>query len=166
MIPFCLVSIILYGYYKKIDIYNAFIEGATDGALIVFKIFPTLIALMIAVGLLRESGVLDFISNLISPVTNLIGFPKEAVPLSFMRLVSSSASTGLLLDIFKTHGPDSFIGRLVSVMMSCTETVFYTISIYFMSIKIKKIKYTLKGALIANLFGIIASLLITQIIFK
>jgi spore maturation protein B len=120
---------------------------------------------MIAVGLLRESGALEYFSKIISPITNKLGFPKEAVPLTFMRLVSSSASTGLLLDIFKKHGPDSFIGRLVSIMMSCTETVFYTISIYFMSIKIKNIKYTLKGALIANLFGVIAALYITKLIF-
>lgn len=165
IMPLAFVGIILYGYSKKIDIYETFIEGAKEGMLTVVQIFPTLIGLMVAVGILRESGAMDFFSKLIAPVSQKIGLPKEAIPLTFMKLVSSSASTGLLLDIFKKYGPDSFIGRLVSIMMSCTETVFYTISIYFMSIGIKKIRYTLKGALIANLFGVIASLYITKIIF-
>lgn len=165
IMPLAFVGIILYGYSKNIDIYETFIEGAKDGIMTVFQIFPTLVGLMVAVGILRESGALDFFCKYIGPFSEKVGFPKDAIPLTFMRLISSSASTGLLLDIFKKYGPDSFIGRLVSVMMSCTETVFYTISIYFMSIKIKKIRYTLKGALIANLFGIIASLYITKIFF-
>ena len=165
IMPLAFVGIILYGYSKNIDIYETFIEGAKDGVKTVFQIFPTLVGLMVAVGILRESGALDFFSKCIGPICMQFGFPKEAVPLTFMRLISSSASTGLLLDIFKKFGPDSFIGRLVSIMMSCTETVFYTISIYFMSVGIKKIRYTLKGALIANLFGIIASLYITKIFF-
>lgn len=165
IMPLAFVGIILYGYSKNIDIYETFIEGAKDGIKTVFQIFPTLVGLMVAVGILRESGALDFFSKCVGPICMQFGFPKEAVPLTFMRLISSSASTGLLLDIFKKFGPDSFIGRLVSIMMSCTETVFYTISIYFMSVGIKKIRYTLKGALIANLFGIIASLYITKIFF-
>ena len=163
IIPFAFLSIILCGYRKKIDIYETFIEGALEGTKIIFKIFPTLVGLMAAVGILRESGALDFFGKLFSPLANLLSFPQEAVPLIFMRLVSSSASTGLLLDIFKKYGPDSFIGKLVSIMMYCTETIFYTISVYFMSIKIKKIRYTLKGALIANIIGIIASLFIAKI---
>lgn len=163
IMPFALLSIILYGYKKKIDIYETFIEGALEGAKIIFKIFPTLVGLMTAVGILSTSGVLNLFSKLFNPVAKLFGFPQEAVPLIFMRLVSSSASTGLLLDIFKKYGPDSFIGKLVSIMMYCTETIFYTISVYFMSVKIKKIRYTLKGALIANLIGIIASFFIAKI---
>lgn len=165
MIPLVFVYIILYGYYKKIDIYNSFIDGAEKGFKTVFKILPTLIGLMVAVGVLRASGALDLLSNLISPITEKIGYPTEAVPLTFMRLVSSSASTGILLDIFKNYGPDSFIGRFVSVMMSSTETVFYTMSVYFMAVKITKTRYTLAGALISNLAGVIASLWITNFIW-
>ena len=163
IMPFAFLSIVLYGYKKKIDIYETFIEGALEGAKIIFKIFPTLVGLMTAVGILSTSGALNLFSKLFSPVVRLFGFPQEAVPLIFMRLISSSASTGLLLDIFKKYGPDSFIGKLVSIMMYCTETIFYTISVYFMSVKIKKIRYTLKGALIANLIGIIASFFIAKI---
>jgi spore maturation protein B len=98
-------------------------------------------------------------------LTDRVGFPKEALPITFMRLISSAASTGLLLDIFKNFGPDSFVGRFVSVMMSCTETVFYTMSVYFMSVKITKTRYTLAGALIANLTGVAASIFITKAAF-
>ena len=165
MIPLVFVSIILYGYSKKVDIYDTFVEGAMDGCKTVFQILPTLLGLMIAVGILRGSGALDILSTFLTPLANLVNYPVEAIPLTFMRLVSSSASTGLLLDIFKMHGPDSFIGRFVSVMMSCTETVFYTMSVYFMSVKITKTRYTLSGALLANFAGIIASLFITEQIF-
>lgn len=117
---------------------------------------------MVAVGILRSSGALDILCNFLSPIADAIGFPKEALPITFMRLVSSSASTGILLDVFKNYGPDSFIGRFVSVMMSCTETIVYTMSLYFMSIKVKQTRYTLAGALVANFVGVIASLLICK----
>ena len=120
---------------------------------------------MVAVGMLRASGALDLLSGLITPVTNRLGYPADALPLTLMRLVSSSAATGLLLDIFERYGPDSFIGRFVSVMMSCTETVFYTMSVYFMSVKITKTRHTLTGALIANFTGVIASIFITRWLF-
>lgn len=166
MVPIVFVYIILTGYSKKVDIYDTFIEGAKDGLTTVLQIMPTLIGLMVAVGILRASGALDLLSSFVAPITDIFGFPKEAVPLTFMRLVSSSASTGILLDLFKNFGPDSFIGRFVSVMMSCTETVFYTMSVYFMSVKITKTRYTLVGALIANFAGVIASLYITRVIWK
>ena len=158
MIPLVLIYILFYGYSKKTKVYDAFIDGAEEGFKTVFKIAPTLVGLMVSVGILRASGTLDLLSNLISPITEKIGYPTEVVPLTFMRLVSSSASTGILLDLFKTYGPDSFIGRFVSVMMSSTETVFYTMSVYFMAVNITKTKYTLAGALIANFAGVIASL--------
>lgn len=165
MIPLVLVYILFYGYSKKINVYESFCEGAKDGLKIVYKIIPTLIGLMVSVGVLRASGALDLLSNLVSPITDYLGYPKEAVPLTFMRLVSSSASTGILLDLFKNFGPDSFLGRFVSIMMSSTETVFYTMSVYFMAVKITKTKYTLAGALISNLAGVIASLIITYVLW-
>jgi len=165
IIPTMFAVIILYGYLKHVDLYDNFIEGAKDGMKTVAGILPTIVGLMVAVGILRASGALDLFGKLISPLTSRLGFPDEAVPLTLMRLVSSSASTGLLLDIFKKYGPDSHIGRFVSVMMSCTETVFYTMSVYFMSVKITKTRYTLAGALIANLAGIAASLALTNMLF-
>lgn len=165
IIPMMFALILLFGASREVKVYDTFIEGAKDGAAIVFKIFPTLLGLMVAVGVLRASGALDLLSEFVSPLMDAIGFPSEALPLALMRLVSSSASTGLLLDIFKNYGPDSFLGRFVSVMMSCTETVFYTMSIYFMSVKITKTRYTLAGALVANIAGVIASIYITTVVF-
>ncbi len=165
IIPLTFLLIITYGLLKKVPLFDTFIEGTRDGFSTVLNIMPTIIGLMVAVGVLRASGTLDLLSHLITPLTNLVGFPKDAVPLTLMRLVSSSASTGILLDLFKRYGPDSFMGRFVSVMMSCTETVFYTMSVYFMSVKITKTRYTLPIALLINFIGVIVSISITNMFF-
>lgn len=165
IIPIVITSIIIYGYSKKVSVYDIFISGAKDGLETVVSILPTLIGLMVAVAVLRASGALDIIINLISPLTDKTGFPGELVPLGLMRLVSSSAATGILLDIFKEFGPDSFIGRVSSVMMGCTETVFYTMSVYFMSVSIKNTRYTLAAALIANVAGVFTSFFIVLCMF-
>lgn len=165
IIPLTIVGIVLYGIMHKTPVYDNFIEGAKDGLKISFNILPTLVGLMVGVGILRSSGALHMLANFISPLTNIFNFPADALPLTLMRLVSSSAATGLQLDIYANHGPDSFIGRFVSIMMSSTETVFYTFSLYFIHINIKKTRYTLAGALLSNLVSIIVSLLITVLIF-
>lgn len=165
MVPMVFVFIILYGYSKKVEIYDVFVEGAKDGFKTVLQIMPTLIGLMVAVGILRASGTLDILSRIVAPLTEIFGFPKEAVPITFMRLVSSSASTGILLDLFKNYGTDSFIGRFVSVMMSSTETIAYTMSVYFMAVKVTKTRYTLAGALVANFAGVAASLWISRLLW-
>lgn len=165
MIPIVLVLIVVYGWLKKVELFKVFVEGAKDGFKTIYNIAPTLIGLIVAVGVIRASGALDIFSIMLAPITNLIGFPIETVPLMFMRLISSSASVGLILDLFKTFGPDSFIGRFVSVMMVCTETVFYTMSVYFMSIGIRKTRYTLPAAIFVNVFGIFAAYYITLIVF-
>lgn len=162
IMPLVIVYILAFGYSRKIDVYESFIEGAKEGFSTVLDILPTLIGLMMAIGILRSSGALDLLVKLFVPVARATGFPEEAVPITFMRLISSSASTGILLDIFKNYGPDSFVGRFVSVMMSCTETVFYTMSVYFMSVKITKTRYTLAGALIANFAGVISALFLCR----
>lgn len=110
-----------------------------------------------AVGILRASGFLDFLSEIIGKMTAYVGFPSQLVPLAIVRMFSSSAATGLVLDIFKEYGTDSRIGLIASIMMSCTETIFYTMSVYFMAAKVRKTRYTLAGALAATLAGIMAS---------
>ena len=165
IIPVIVFSTVLFGATKGISIYETFVDGAKKGIATVFDIAPTLIALMMSVYILRSSGLLDIVANLFKPITSFTGFPKELVPLCIMRLVSSSASTGLLTDIFATYGPDSFMGRLASVMMSCTETVFYTMSLYFLHINIRKTRYTLAGAIISNIFGIIGAYILTLLLF-
>lgn len=165
IVPMTFAGILMYAISKRVAIYDNFIVGAKDGFQTVFSIAPTIIGLMVAVGMLRASGALDILSGLISPLTNYIGYPTETVPLTLMRLVSSSASVGLLTDIYDNYGPDSFIGQFTSIMMSSTETVFYTMSIYFMAIKVTKTRFTLAGALIANFSGVMLSLWITRYLY-
>jgi spore maturation protein B len=165
MIPLIFVLIIGYGLLNNVKVYDTFIVGAKEGFKIVLQIMPTLIGLMVAVGILRASGFLDSLTNLLTPITSKVNFPSELVPIALMRTVSSSATTGLILDLFKTYGPDSLIGRMTSIMIGCTETVFYTLSVYFMTVKIKKTRYALPGALLVSLAGIIASVIITYSIF-
>lgn len=157
IIPLIIFCIVAAGISMKLPIFDLFIKGAKEGFEVVKNILPTLIGLMMAVGLLRASGALLFLSDLIKPLTERINFPSELVPLSLVKMFSSSASTGLLLDIFKEHGTDSYLGRLASVLMSCSETIFYTMSVYFMTVGVKKSRYTLAGALVATLAGIVAS---------
>lgn len=165
IVPLLFATVILYGFASKTDIYDAFVEGAMDGVKTVAKILPTLIGLMTAVGIFSGSGALNAFTKLISPVTDALALPKEAPPVILMRLVSSSASVGLILDIFKNAGPDSFAGRYVSVLMSCTETVFYTMAVYFMSVRITKTRHTLFCAVAANLCGAAISLWVTRAAF-
>jgi spore maturation protein B len=160
IIPLFIFYIIALGLSKKQNIYDDFIKGAGDGFKTVIGIMPTLIGLMVAVGVLRASGFLDFLSGIMGGLMSHLHFPAELVPITIVKMFSSSAATGLALDIFKEYGTDSFLGMTVSLMLSCTETIFYTMSVYFMSVKITKTRYTLPGALIATLAGVIMSILL------
>lgn len=160
IIPLLLFFIVGYGYASKVNVYEAFGNGAKDGLKIVVGIVPTMIGLMVAVGVLRASGILDFLGSLLGPITEKIGIPGQLVPLLFVKMFSSSAATGLVFDIFKTSGPDSYAGLVTSIVMSCTETIFYTMSVYFMAAKVTRTGYTLKGALLATFAGTAASIVL------
>lgn len=164
IIPLLIFSIVGYGILNHHPVYDDFIKGAKDGFQTVIGIMPTLIGLMVGVGVLRASGFLDFLSSLLGVITEPLHFPAELVPVSIVKMFSSSAATGLVLDIFKEYGPDSYYGTMVSIMMSCTETIFYTMSIYFMTAKVQKTRYTLAGALLTTLVGTVASVILTQFI--
>lgn len=153
-------GIVGFGVLKKVEVYDTFVKGAKDGFATVLKIMPTLIGLMVAVGVLRASGFLDFLAGLMQQFTGKIGFPGELVPLTLVKMFSSSAATGLLLDVFKEFGTDSYIGLIASISMSCTETIFYTMSVYFMAAKVTRTRYTLAGALFASLAGLAASVVL------
>jgi spore maturation protein B len=160
IVPFLILAIITYGLLQKVNVYDTFIKGARSGFLTVIKIMPTLIGLMVAVGILRASGFLDALSSLIGRFTSYIGFPGELVPLTIVKMFSSSAATGLLLDIYESYGTDSNLGLIASISMACTETIFYTMSVYLMTAKIKKSRFTLTGALLATFAGIVASVVL------
>lgn len=158
IIPCIIIGVILYGVKEKVAVYDEFIVGAKKGFTTVVNILPTLIGLMLAVGILRASGFLDFLAALLELLVGKFGFPTELLPIALIKMFSSSAATGLLLDIYNVYGVDSELGMMASIMMSSTETIFYTMSIYFMSVKVTKTRWTLAGALIASLAGIAASI--------
>lgn len=156
IIPALIFYVVMTGLAQKKDIYRSFTKGAQDGVQTVIGILPTLIGLMVAVGVLRASGFLDFLGSFFSKV--LGDFPQELVSLFFVKAFSSSAATGLLLDIYKEYGTDSYAGIVASLALSSTETVFYTMSVYFMTVKVTKTRWTLPGALISTIAGIFASI--------
>ena len=147
VIPLFIFMLVLYGTLKRKDIYTPFLEGVMDGFKIVLEIAPTLIALFFAIQIFRSSGALDLIVRLLTPVGNLLKIPNEVLP-------------GFLLDIYKTSGPDSLAGFMSSVILSSTETCFYTLSVYYSVVGIKKIRYTLTGALLAVFTGTFISIML------
>ena len=157
MIPLVLFYIVGFGMLMKNDVYENFVKGAREGLKTVVRILPTLVGLMMAVGILRASGFLNLVGTCLGRITDPMGFPAELVPLVIVRMFSASAATGLVLDLFREFGTDSRIGLIVSIMMSCTETIFYTISVYFIAAKVKNTRYTVPGALLATAVGIGAS---------
>ena len=163
IVPLVIFMIVFYGISKNVCVYDEFIKGSEKGMHTVVKIMPTVVGLMLATGVLRSSGVLSVLSKGIGPFTDRIGLPADLVPLAIVKMFSSSAATGLLLDIFKEYGTDSRTGLAASLMMSSTETIFYTMSVYFMSVKVTKTRYTLTGAVLATIAGIAASVYLSGI---
>ncbi len=160
IIPVFMGYIVLYGLVKKVPVYETFLAGVKEGFKLVIDLAPTLIGLLVAVGIFRNSGCLDFLCKIFTPVTELFNISKEIIPVAIVRLFSSSAATGMVLDIFKNFGPDSIVGNTVSIMMSSTETIFYTMSVYFLSVGITKTRWTLAGALISTTAGVIISIIL------
>ncbi len=157
MVPLIIFYIVGFGVLQKRPVFDDFLAGASEGMRTVAGILPTLIGLMSAVGVLRASGFLDFLAELLKVPAEFLHIPIPMIPVLLVRVISNSAAIGLVLDIFKVYGPDSYIGTMVSIMMGCTETVFYTMSVYFMAVKVKKTRFTLPGALLATVAGIVAS---------
>lgn len=166
IIPLLILIIVGTGLSHHQKVYEDFLDGAKSGVRTVVEIMPTLVGLMVAVGILRASGFLDFVSQLLEKMMEGTKFPTELLPVALVKMFSSSAATGLLLDLYKEHGTDSFIGQAASIMLSSTETIFYTMSIYFMSVKVKKTRYTLAGAMIASFAGIAASIFLAGVLCR
>ncbi len=160
LIPFVIFYVVGDGLLKKRNVYEVFVRGAADGFQTVIKILPTLVGLMVSVGVLRSSGFLDFLAELLDGLLIRIGFPSELLPLALVRMFSNSAATGLALDLFKSYGPDSYPGLIASLFLGSTETIFYTMSLYFMTVRVKHTRYTLAGALLAALAGMAASVVL------
>ena len=160
MVPLMIFYIVGFGLLSGRPVLDYFIDGAKDGMKTVAGIFPTLAGLMVSVGIIRSSGFLDFLGEVLAMPAALLHLPPQLVPVILVRLVSNSAATGLVLDIFKEYGTDSRLGLMASIMMSSTETVLYCMSLYFGSVKITKTRYTLPGALLATAAGVAASVIL------
>lgn len=164
-VPAIMLLIILTGAFRGVKVYDTFIEGAKDGINTVIRIIPTLVGLMTAVGVFKASGALDIVVFVLKPLFGLLGIPSGAIPLAIMRPISGSASLALLSDLLGSYGPDSYTGRVVSTMMGSTETIFYTLTVYYGSIGIKNIRFTLAAALMADLVSVVVSSWACAVIF-
>ncbi len=166
LIPCVIFLIIAHGILKGVDIFSEFLNGAKNGFKIILNITPSLIALIFAINLLKASGGLDILCSILSPVTNFWGIPEKLTPLAILSPISGSGSISMFESILKDVGPDSFLGRCASVMMGSTETTFYTMTIYYGSIGIKKSRHTLPCALCADLTSFILSPIIVGLFFN
>ena len=162
---FCISYNTLYfgGYTRGVAIFDIFLKGAVEGVEISLKIFPTLIGLFFAIGMLRSSGIIDFIIKLITPILDFAHFPNEVVPLALLRPISGSASMAVATDIIKSNGDDSFVGIVAAVIMGSTETTLYTVAIYTRCIKVRKTRYIIVASLIADVVGIVTSVVACRI---
>ena len=164
-IPLLLFVFIGYGALKKVKVYETFVEGAKGGFDVAIKIIPYLVAMLVAIGIFRAGGGMDFLIMLIQPLTNFIGMPPEALPMAIMRPLSGSGSLGIMAETISVHGPDSFIGILVSTFFGSTETTFYVLAVYFGAVNIKKTRHALPAGLLADIAGILGAVFIVRLLF-
>lgn len=165
IIPVVVLLIISAGSFKKVKIYESFVEGAKEGFNVAIRIIPYLVAILTAIAAFRYSGALEVLTTLFSPLTNLIGMPAETVPLALIRPLSGSGALGVMSDLISNHGADSFIGRVASTMMGSTETTFYVLAVYFGSVGIRRARHAVAAGLIADAAGIISAVLICRLFF-
>ena len=163
-IPIFILIIVFYGLKEKVKVFDVFLDGSKEGIEIVFKLFPTLLGIFLAIGALRSSGFIDLVVNLITPFTNLLEMPSEIAPLAILRPISGSASMAVATDIMQNYGVDTLSGLITSTIMGSTETTFYTIAIYTSCAGIKKTRGILAAALAADVAGIVASTVICRIL--
>ncbi len=165
LIPSLIGIILLYGTYKRIPSYEAFVEGGKEGFSLAVSIMPFLVGMLTAIAVFRASGAMDALIHFIEPLLAAVGIPPEVVPLAILRPISGTGALGLMSDLIKTHGPDSFIGRLASVMQGSTDTTFYVVTVYFGAVGIQKIGDALKVGLLADAVGVICAVLIVTLAF-
>ena len=164
-IPLMIAVFLGWGFVKKVRIYEVFVEGAKDGFNTAIRIIPYLVAMLFAIGIFRASGAMDLLVSIISPLTNLIGMPADTLPMAIMRPLSGSGSLGIMTELMKTHGPDSFVGVLASTMYGSSETTFYVLAVYFGSVIIKNSRHAVPVGLLADLAGMLVAVFICRILF-
>ena len=164
-IPALVLFIVIYGVIKKVKIYEAFVEGAKEGFNVGVRIIPYLVAMLVAIGIFRAGGGMEILASILSPVTRLIGMPPEALPMAIIRPLSGSGALGVMSEIIKTHGPDSLIGRMVSVMMGSSETTFYVLAVYFGSVSITKTRQAVPAGIIVDIVAVLVSVWLVNLVF-
>lgn len=164
-IPLLIAFILVYGYVRKVAVYETFVEGAKGGLVTTLRILPHLIAMMVAITLFRESGALDLLLGWMEPLLTYIRVPAEVVPLALLRPLSGTGSLALATDLIAQYGPDSLIGRLASTIQGSTDTTLYVLTVYFGAVGIRNSAYALKVGLWSDLFGVVASLIVVYMIF-
>jgi len=164
-IPVLIAFILMYGTYKQVPTYETFVDGAKEGFGMAVSIIPYLVGMLVAISVFRASGAMDFIIELLKPALQAVGVPSEIVPLAMIRPISGTGALGMTTDLIANYGPDSFIGRLASTMQGSTDTTFYVLTVYFGAVGIRKMGDALKVGLLADIVGIIASILIVTYVF-
>lgn len=163
LIPLITIIVIAYGIYKKTDVFDSFIKGVEEGLCVSIKIFPTIMAMIIAINLLINSNVIMDLIKFLRPVLNFFRFPSEILPIALLRPISSSASLVIMNDILKVYGPDSYLGYIASIIQGSTDTTIYILGMYFSSVGIKKIRYSLIAGLLADLICVITAVIIVNL---
>ena len=165
LIPVLIFTILILAWRNKVKVYEAFIDGAKEGFSVAIKIIPYLVAILVAIGMFRASGAMDIFVALFSPITNLIGMPAETLPVALMRPLSGSGALGLVTELMKQHGPDSFIGRVASTMWGSTETTFYVVAVYFGSVGVRRVRHSIAAGLVGDAVGLIMAVIICRLVF-
>lgn len=165
ILPFIIGFILLYGTWKRVPVYESFVEGGKEGIHIAISILPYLVGMIVSVQILRVSGALDFLVGLIEPLLHMIGVPPDIVPLAVIRSISGNAALGITSDLIATFGPDSLIGRLAATMQGSNDTTLYVLTVYFGAVGIKRMGDALKVGLLADLIGVVASIIAVALFF-
>ncbi len=164
VMPLFVAVVVIFALVKRVSVFDVFLKGAKEGIMLLYGIAPTIMGLVFAVDLLRSSGAIDAICGFVEPAAELLGFPKEIVPMVLLRPVSGSGSTALLTALYDECGPDSFAGSVASVLAGSSETTFYAVAMYFGSIKVKKIRHTLAAALLADFTAAVMSVVTVRLL--
>lgn len=165
LVPLLLLVIPIAGLLRRVRVYDAFVGGAKDGFNVAVRIIPYLVAMLVAIGMFRASGAMGLLARAIEPATRLVGMPAEALPPALLRPLSGSGTLALVSELMKTHGPDSFVGRLASTLYGSTETTFYVLAVYFGAVGIRRTRHAVAAGLLGDLAGVAAALLFCRLLF-
>ena len=165
VVPFTIAAVALWGMVKRVDVYDALVQGAGEGLGVLVKIIPAMVALLTAVYMLRASGLLEALGDWLAPLLTKLGVPPETVGLLLIRPISGNAALGVGSELISTYGPDSAVGRTAAVMLGCTETTFYTVAVYFGAAGIKKTRYAIPAALCADVAAFLAAAWAVRVYF-